>query len=155
MRRIMKQRIKSKSILIENKPRNVYRAFIDPNVITKWLRSHSAVIAAVKNGPYALGWDASPEGDFYCCCGKISNVKPGQYIHISDMHYYCFKKKFIGPIDLKFKLHREGKFTKLVFTQKALSKNRILQKNFDAVYCSWEEAFYLLKKYLEKSENFI
>lgn len=140
----------NKSFLISAGNKKVFESFINPEDIKKWLRAHSAVIAICKNGPYSIGWDASNNGDFYCCCGKIKKVLKNKLLHIEQMNYYCENKKSIGPIDIVFNFHKEKSGTKVDLKLSGIEKGKEWLKNFEAVFCSWEEAFYLLKKYLER-----
>lgn len=140
----------NKSFLIDADHKKVFESFVNPEEIKKWLRAHSAVVVVCEKGPYSIGWDASNDGDFYCCSGKIKKVKKNKFLHIGELNYYCESKKSIGPIELMFSFNRKHKGTEICFKLIGSKKQTAYSKNFDAVFYSWEEAFYLLKKYLER-----
>lgn len=149
----MKKKITRKYFQIDASTKRVFESFVNPDIIKKWLCAHSAVVAECKNGPYAIGWDASEEGDFYCCNGKIKKIIKYKKLNITDLNYFCEGKKFIGPIDLIFSFRKKRNTTEVNFTLIGVEKGKSWSKKFEAVLGSWEEAFYLLKKHLERSSK--
>lgn len=142
---------KNKTFLIEADIKKVFEWFINPDKVKKWLGAHSAVIADCQNGPYSIGWDASEEGNFYCCSGKINKIVKNKTLVITDLNYFCEGKKFIGPIEIAFNFSMKKGFTEIKFKLIENEKGKSWNENFEAVFCSWEEAFYLLKKHLERN----
>lgn len=146
----MIRKVLTKNIQIEANDKKVFEAFVNPDIIKKWLTAHSAVVVACKNGPYTIGWDASEKGDFYCFSGRIKDFVRYKTLIITELNYFSEGKKFIGPIELNFKFKKKGNSTEVNFKLIGNNKGNAWLKNFDAVFCSWEEAFYLLKKHLER-----
>lgn len=148
----MKNKFINKFVTINAKPQTVFHAFTDPNQLTAWLHAHSAVVALCKDGPYTLGWCANDDGNYYACCGRIKNFVSNKKIQISDVNYFYSKKKAIGPLDLTFLFQGVKKVTRVTFRQSGTDTGKKWKQNFEAVLNSWEEALYLLKKYLEKNK---
>jgi uncharacterized protein YndB with AHSA1/START domain len=143
----------SKLVSINAKSEIVFQAFTHPNQLTAWLHAHSAVIALCKNGPYTLGWCANDDGDYYACCGRIKDFKLNKKITISNIEYYRNNKKTIGPLNLNFEFNSHKQTTTILLKQSGSGTGKRWAQNFEAVFTSWEEALYLLKKYLEKNKQ--
>lgn len=141
-----------KSIDIKTSPVIAYRAFVDPNIAVKWLNSHSVIVSLCKNGPYAIGWFAADDGDFYVSFGQIKNFEKNKSLHITNLSYFYPNKKIIRELDLfiKFNKHKNETIITLKLSGKGTQKNWI--KNFKDIADSWGDALFLLKKYLEKDK---
>jgi uncharacterized protein YndB with AHSA1/START domain len=146
----MSRRLINKSVTIRTNPKAAFRAFVDPNQLISWLHAHSAVVALCKNGPYGIGWNASDDGDFYVCCGKIKSFVPNKLLKISELTYFFSNRKKIGPLNLSFSFQRSKNETLLSLHQYGAGTGKDWDRNFDAVYTSWEEALYLLRTHFEK-----
>lgn len=146
----MKKKVLHKSVTINATPKLAFQSFIDPNRLTAWLHAHSAVVALCNNGPYSIGWHAESDGDFYVCCGKISSFELNKMLKISGINYFFAHKKTIGPLDITLKFEKNKSETNLLFELSGAGSSVAWRKNFHAVFNSWEESLYLLKKYIEK-----
>ncbi len=149
----MSKQLFNKSVSIGTNPKDAFRAFIDPNQLISWLHAHSAVVALCKNGPYCIGWDASDDGDFYVCCGKIKSFVQNKSLKIADVTYFFSNKKKIGPLNLSFTFQKLKNQTILSLRQCGTGTGKEWEKNFDAISASWEEALYLLRTHFEKMKT--
>ncbi len=146
----MKKKLLHKSVTINATPKLVFQSFVDPNRLIAWLHAHSAVVALCIDGPYSIGWHAESDGDFYSCCGRIKDYELNKMLKIKGMNYFFANKKTVGPIDFTIKLEKKKLETDISLTQSGKGSGAAWEKNFRAVFNSWEESLYLLKKYIEK-----
>ncbi len=146
----MKKKLLHKSVTIDSTPKLLFQSFIDPNRLTAWLHAHSAVVALCIDGPYSIGWHAESDGDFYSCCGKIKDFELNKMLKIAGMNYFFANKKTIGPIDFTLTFEKKKSETNISFKLYGTGSGAAWEKNFNAVFNSWEESLYLLKKYIEK-----
>jgi hypothetical protein len=140
------------SISINSKPRKVFNAFTNPNELNTWLRAHGTVVALCKDGPFAIGWCANEDGDYYACSGKIKNYKLNKQIFINNIDYYFANKKTIAGLNLDIHFEAVKQTTVVTLKQSGNGSGKKWEQNFCAVFNSWEEALYLLKKYIEKNK---
>ncbi|MDI6804847.1 MAG: SRPBCC domain-containing protein [Bacteroidota bacterium] len=146
----MKKKLLHKSVTINATPKLVFQSFIDPNRLTAWLHAHSAVVALCIDGPYSIGWHAESDGDFYVCCGKIKSFELHKMLKITGINYFFARKKTIGPLDFTLTFEKKKSETNISFKLYGAGTGAPWEKNFKAVFNSWEESLYLLKKYIEK-----
>ena len=122
-------------------PERVYRAFLDPDALVKWMPPHGFIakvhhLDAHVGGGYKMSFTNFSSGLSHSFGGKYLQLIPNQLIQYTDQFE---NPEMIGEIVMTIELKSVGVGTEVTITQTGLPDGIPLE----ACYLGWQESLYL------------
>ena len=131
----------------------IFRAFIQPDLLRQWWKVDRSLIEPRQGGVYSLAWNVSREGFQYISTGIITVFKPGKELMIDHFVYFNPERPILGPTFLSVKLEDKVSSTVVNLIQGGYQFGEEWDWFYNAVKEAWPKVLLDLKSFLEKEKD--
>lgn len=140
----------SKTIQIAASAERVWRCLVQVEAMQQWWGVDRGLVEERRGGPWALAWEASPQGFRYLMAGVIKSIQPGKRLRIEPLIYFNPERPILGPMRLTVNVREQNGKTRVAVRQDGYGEGPDWDWYYQAVVQGWKDTLARLKQYAEQ-----